>query len=936
MKRDLDRWGDKLTPDEERRIWSKMKSALRESKSVDSARARPWILRPWVTSAAVAAAAVVVVVAVWKVHEPGQDLAGMSAPDQVTEAEAPSEPRDKKIDGEITKEQSAVSITGDRKDDVSQDQDIADGGPTETEPGSRGAGMAKPGTGDVGVEKAEFRAGEDQKPSAPDMAAAIEEESMEMMDTESAETLEGERVQLDARAHAKKDVPPAASGELTPKGKEEKLAQEARGPVAATKPPDEHAKSLMAVTESSSAATEGLVEAAPGRGKTAARSSVKKATASDTGEIHGQIADNLGNPLANAQVVVLGTRFGTLTDENGFYRIKNVPAGICSLRVTMTGYTELLVLGVAVEVDKSKDLMAFELSDKEAGGPDTIYFGIVGKSMSASIPQELELSEEASEEEYIPPTSFEPQVPQGAADEGAPEAKSHSELMFSPQRRAGETKSRGDGTKIRDRRKKDRFPDYPSLTGGSQPVNDDLADDMFFQHYGTNPFVDAGEDALSTFGLDVDTGSYTISRRYIREGHLPPTEAVRVEEFVNFFRKDFPPPRHDNLRIHIDGMPSPFAHVQDGSYWLLRVGIRGRVIDERDRPPAQIVLVVDTSGSMQGGNRLGMLKASMDVLLDEMRPDDEIGVVEFKTRARVVLPMTPLSEGRAIYRAIHSLHADGSTNAEHGLKLGYDMMRKRARKGRIHRIILCSDGVANEGNTGWEKILENVRRDRDRISLTTIGFGMGNYNDVLLEQLADAGDGQYAYVDELREATRVLRDNFTGTIQTIARDAKAQIEFDPRYVDKYRLLGYENRDVRDQDFRKDDVDAGEIGAGHEVTVLYEVKLKPEVGRRRLATVHLRYEQPGRGRVIELDEAVRIGDFWGDVYDAPADLIVDACVAEFAEILRGSYWAKDGSLDEVLDLLRDVTREMPSQPEVDELVDLVEKAIDLKESSGHEE
>jgi Ca-activated chloride channel family protein len=208
---------------------------------------------------------------------------------------------------------------------------------------------------------------------------------------------------------------------------------------------------------------------------------------------------------------------------------------------------------------------------------------------------------------------------------------------------------------------------------------------------------------------------------------------------------------------------------------------------------------------------------------------------------------------------------------------------------------------------------------------------MGNYNDVLLEQLADAGDGQYAYVDELREATRVLRENFTSTIQTVARDAKAQVEFDPRYVDKYRLLGYENRDVRDRDFRRNDVDAGEIGAGHEVTVLYEVKLKPGVRRRsQLATVFLRYERPERERVTEIDEPVRFGDFWREVYDAPADLVVDACVAEFAEILRGSHWAKDGSLIDVLDLLRDATEEMPSRPEVDELIDLVDTAIDLKE------
>jgi Ca-activated chloride channel family protein len=842
MKRDLEHWGDKLSPDEERRIWSKMKSALREPESVEGTRTRRWTLRPWVTSAAVAAAAVVVVVALWRTHEPGQHYAGLPAREKAVEVKAPSEIRDEVALGE-----------GGEAAHLPE-------GEVTVEPAER--------------EESEIPADEDLKPAPQGISAEAEVEGIGAKESELPEP-EREAAQ-DARDEEVRTRDVGAGLERLESSKMETRAEESlkqgaaegTGPVRAD---------MMSAEESGKR----------DRGKG------KKGQAEDSGEIGGRILDSNGTPLAYAQVLVVGTRFGAMTDENGFFVIRNLAPGTYVLRVTVTGYEDLVVDDVEVERDRVKSLPEMRLVEdgtlrieepSAVGGKRSF----LGRLFKRDKKEEADRRVVAADLEAVIPEMVCPPPPERP----------------------------GTG--------------YPSLTGGSRPVNDELADDMFFQHYGTNPFVDAEEDALSTFGLDVDTGSYTICRRYIREGSLPPTEAVRVEEFVNFFRKDFPPPRRDALRIHIDGMPSPFAHVQDGSYWLLRVGIRGRVIDERDRPPAQIVLVVDTSGSMGMGNRLGLLKASMDVLLDELRPDDEVGIVEFKTQARVVLTLTPFSEGRVIRRAMRELQANGSTNAEHGLKLGYEMLRERAREGRLHRIILCSDGVANEGNTGWEKILENVRGESDPISLTTIGFGMGNYNDVLLERLADAGDGGYAYVDDLREATRVLRENFTGTIQTIARDVKAQIEFDPDYVDKYRLLGYENRDVRDEDFRRDDVDAGEIGAGHEVTVLYEIKLNPEAGRRRLAEVHLRYEDPESGRVVELDESIRKGDFWRDAYHAPADLVVDACVAEFAEILRGSYWAREGSLLDVLDLLRDATWEMTSRPEVDELVDLVEKAIDLEE------
>ncbi len=903
MKKDLERFGDKLTPEEERRIWTKMKGSLRGEKSRRSA----WRPRLWLTTATVAAAAALVVVAIWQ--------ADLLRPDKVTKGKAP-------------RDMSAVAPPAEAPSEAGRPGEAPSGNAASEAPAVRArAGEAPSGTapsGEAGAasgEAADERAkpaervgppvAESQKPAGYEAETAPEPEDasrgvMAVVPEDKRvyeETPEGEAPQ-GAQARA------AEAGEA---GALDKARAQAGAVTGEAAPPAEARRE----TGAESVAPKEERATAPAA---AAEESVRSKR-TGYGEIRGRVVDASGAPLPYANVLVVGTRYGASADDNGYFVIEMLPPGTYTLIVSYMGYETLVIPDVFVERDESNDLMALSLKRTVVGRADTL---LVAEEAEAI---DLKRSDTRASADRL----------------GKPEAQTPMQpgKSYMGSDRAGETKRLTDETKAQQgepygAREKDRArpykparPPYPSLTGGRRPVNDELADDMYFRHYGANPFIEADEDALSTFALDVDTGSYTICRRYITEGHLPPPEAVRVEEFVNFFKKNYDPPRHDDFSIRVDGMPSPFAHVKDGRYRLLRIGIRGRVIDWRDRLPAQVVLVIDTSGSMDMGNRLPLLKESLNMLLDELRPDDEIGVVEFGTRARVVLPLRPVYEGRDVRRAIDRLRAGGSTNAEGGLRLGYDMMRRYERRGWIHRIIFCSDGVANVGNTGWESILENVRRDSDDIMLSTIGFGMGNYNDILMERLADAGDGQYSYVDDLREAKRVLRENITGTLQTIARDAKAQIEFDPRYVDKYRLLGYENRDVRDEDFRNDYVDAGDIGAGHEVTVLYEVELKPEARRAHVATVRLRYEPPDGGRAIELEKRVTSGDFAREVGDAPADLVVDACVAEFAEILRGSYWAKDGSLEDVLDLLRDAERRTRPAPEVRELEDLIRKAASLK-------
>ncbi|HEX6199114.1 MAG TPA: von Willebrand factor type A domain-containing protein, partial [Thermoanaerobaculia bacterium] len=471
----------------------------------------------------------------------------------------------------------------------------------------------------------------------------------------------------------------------------------------------------------------------------------------------------------------------------------------------------------------------------------------------------------------------------------------------------------------------------PPSTGGTHEPNDQPYGDVFFEPYPTNPFIDTEDDALSTFALDVDTGSYTVVRRYLTDGNLPPPAAVRVEELVNAFDYGDPPPARGDFRLGAEGARSPFGPSGEAAdrYRLVRFSVRARDVAAADRKPAVLTFVVDVSGSMGIENRLALVKRALGLLLAELRPDDRVGLVVYGSSGRVVLPHT--GDLEAIRRAVDGLHTEGATNAEEGLVLAYDLARRGFREGAINRVILCSDGVANVGATGHESILERIGEEaRQGVELTTVGFGMGNYNDVLMEQLANRGDGAYAYVDTLDEARRVFVENLTGTLQTVARDAKVQVAFDPEVVSRYRLLGYENRDVPDERFRDDTVDAGEVGAGHSVTALYEVKLHPGVRpRAEAARLTLRYQSAETGEVEELSRSIAAGDLDRAWEEAPAALRLASVVAELAEVLKGSYWAKDGDLDALFRRAQAVSADYPGDLRVAELATLIGKAAALQ-------
>jgi len=453
--------------------------------------------------------------------------------------------------------------------------------------------------------------------------------------------------------------------------------------------------------------------------------------------------------------------------------------------------------------------------------------------------------------------------------------------------------------------------------------------DTRFEDYGANPFEDPIEDSLSTFAVDVDTGSYTLMRAWINDGYLPDPDSVRVEEYVNYFDGGYPAPEDSTFAIYADGGPTPYW---DAANDILRIGIKAREVSERQRQDMNLTLVVDVSGSMGDQNKLEMVQDALAVLVDELDRYDTVGIVAYNTSAHVVLDPTSVADADEILDAIYALDAGGSTNAEAGLKLGYDMADDSYQRDAVNRVVLLSDGVANVGNTGPGSILEEIgERATEGIDLVTIGVGISTYNDVLLEQLADQGNGWYAYVDTRDEAERLFRDQLTTSLETVARDVKVQVEFDPEYVEGYRLIGFENRAISDDDFRDDRVDAGEINAGHSVTALYELELTRDAYRTDdpFATVYLRWEDEATGRIEEIQGDIDSGLLMDRFDETSPEFQLLSSVAAYAEVLRGSRWVRGLDLEDIADEMESLPwRDLDDQA-ADEFYDLVARAIRLE-------
>jgi Ca-activated chloride channel family protein len=459
-------------------------------------------------------------------------------------------------------------------------------------------------------------------------------------------------------------------------------------------------------------------------------------------------------------------------------------------------------------------------------------------------------------------------------------------------------------------------------------VNGEPYADMYFKHFGVNPTIDTEEENISTFAVDVDTASYSVARAYLERGQLPDEAAVRVEEFVNKFDYAYELPDEEAFSVQVEASPSPSRR----GYHLLHIGLKGREVPDADRKAANLVFVIDVSGSMDMEDRLGLLKRALALLVGELREGDSVGIVVYGDDAHAILESTPATPAgkEAILRAIQKLHPEGSTNAQAGLKLGYEMAAKRYDEGRVNRVILCSDGVANNGITGADAIFQTIQREAERgVTISTVGFGMGNYNDVLMERLADVGNGNYSYVDRLREARRIFVEELTGTLQVIAMDVKIQVEFDKDKVSRYRLLGFENRMLEEEDFADDAVDAGEIGAGHTVTALYEVKLE-EAAREggSFATVRVRHKEPGAEVSSLIEREVPFSIVRPDYASASPPAKLSVVAAAFAEKLRGSYWVRNLDYEGILALWNEIPPPLRDREEVKELQGLIERARTL--------
>jgi Ca-activated chloride channel family protein len=430
--------------------------------------------------------------------------------------------------------------------------------------------------------------------------------------------------------------------------------------------------------------------------------------------------------------------------------------------------------------------------------------------------------------------------------------------------------------------KEARAPYPTSVAASPQAIAGEPVSAEDYKDYGKNPWIAAAKDHLSTFAADVDTASYTIARRKLQGGELPPAAAVRVEEWVNYFKYGFPaaPAETSPFAVVMDAAAHPF---EPGRY-VLRVGVATKDKTPGERKPSSLVFLVDVSGSMTSNDKLPLAKQALHILTQNLTDKDSVSIVTYAGDSRLVLGMTGVDRRGVIDQAIDSLAVGGGTAMASGIDLAYEQAIKTVAPGRIARVIVCTDGDANIGSHTHEEMLKLIEtRAKAGVTLSTIGFGMGNYKDQLMEQLADKGNGNNYYIDSLDAAKRVFAEQLTSTLEVAAKDTKLQVDFDPSVVSRYRLIGYENRDLKDSDFRKDEVGAGQVGWGHQVTALYEVELAQQGAP--LGSVRIRHKAPDADRATEAAFAMPQAPA-ADFAQASQDLKFAFAVAAFADVMRG--------------------------------------------------
>jgi Ca-activated chloride channel family protein len=417
------------------------------------------------------------------------------------------------------------------------------------------------------------------------------------------------------------------------------------------------------------------------------------------------------------------------------------------------------------------------------------------------------------------------------------------------------------------------------------------------------------------------------------KGFLPPAEAVRTEEFVNFFDYAYKAPDRDTFKVYVECAPSKFGR----GLQMMKIGVKGRRLGREEQRRAVLTFLVDTSGSMELPDRLPLAKKSLRMLVERLNPQDLVAIVKYDSHARLVLEHTPASQKQKILDVLDNLQANGSTNLEEGMDRAYQVAARSFVSKGENRVLLMSDGVANLGGMGAAEILKKVEEYRKQgIFCSVFGLGIGTYNDEMLEALANKGDGTYKFVDSEEEAKAVFVNDLSASLNTIAKDVKIQVEFNPKCVARYRQLGYENRQLKKEDFRNDKIDAGEVGSGQSVTALYEMELGSNRGTEahrhreadRIATVRVRYQRVDNGKVEEIERPVTADDIIPQFDQADVRFRLAASVAEFAEILRGSPFAEGSEFQDVARILGPVALELNLDSRVQELLRMVNSANGL--------
>jgi Ca-activated chloride channel family protein len=475
-----------------------------------------------------------------------------------------------------------------------------------------------------------------------------------------------------------------------------------------------------------------------------------------------------------------------------------------------------------------------------------------------------------------------------------------------------------------------RSKEAPGAAGVPQaaPAETLVASDESYGAIKENAFFAAEQHPLSTFSIDVDTASYSNVRRFLNQGSLPPKDAVRIEELVNYFSYDYPEPKGDepfSVTSEVSSAPWNTKHR------LVHIGLQGKTIPQAQLPARNLVFLLDVSGSMADANKLPLLKRSLRELTATLTEKDRVSIVVYAGASGLVLPATVGSNGGAIADALERLEAGGSTNGGEGIQLAYQMARRAMTPGAINRVILATDGDFNVGVTDQDELVQLIEKARKSgIFLTVLGFGMGNLKDSTLEKLADTGNGNYAYIDSLSEARKVLIEEAGATLVTIAKDVKIQVAFDPSRVSSYRLIGYENRLLQHADFANDQKDAGEIGAGHNVTALYEIVPTAAAGPGHLMTLKLRYKRPSS----EQSELVsfEVKDTGKPLEQSSDDFRFSAAVAAFGMLLRDSEH-KGGATFELVNRLAHGAIAKDDHGHRRELIGLVDTAKKLAPSAA---